>query len=402
MTHYIIVGNGIAANAAAEQIRQRDPNGHIRMFSKESIPFYYTPALPEVLAGEKDARSITIHDRKWYEDNSISLHLNTPVTEINTAVKRVVAADGSTYPYDRLLLATGSVSFVPPIAGAQNDGIFTLRTFADAEAIKRKAASSRELVLIGGGLLGLEAGNGLRKAGLKVSVVEFFPRLLPRQMDPEGASILKRQLESMGFSFYLNAKTQEIAPADGRLEVRLESGQTIPADMVLVSAGVRPDLSLAKAIGLKCDKAVKVDDTMKTSAPDIFAAGDLIEHRGIYYGIWPAAMEQGRVAGISMAGGDGRYEGTVISNTLKVVGINLIAAGDIDPDGKLESITRSDLSAGIYRKLVFKDDTIIGAILLGDIRGGEAILGAMKTKKNIAPYKKHILDDSFDYSELAR
>ncbi|MCX8043788.1 MAG: FAD-dependent oxidoreductase [Desulfobacterota bacterium] len=400
MTRYLIIGNGIAANTAAERIRTIDPSGIIHMFTKESVPFYYTPALPEVLSGEKDLQSITIHDEVWYERNNIVLHRATPILKIDPALQEVTAQDGATYVYDRLLLATGGNSFVPPIQGADRDGVFTLRTFADAKAIKERATRAKTLVLIGGGLLGLEAGNGLRKAGLSVIVVEFFPRLLPRQMDPAGASILQRQMEGMGFSFYLNARTKEIAERNGCLEVRLEDGIAIPADMVLISAGVRPDLSLPKSVGIDCDKAVKVDDAMKTNIQNIFAAGDLVEHRGIYYGIWPAAMEQGAVAGTVMAGQEAQYTGTVISNTLKVVGIQLTAAGDIDPDGTRESIVRSDPVRGIYRKLVISNNTITGAILFGDVRGSDAILQAMKNKTDISRVKSFLNDETFDFSEL--
>ena len=206
------------------------------------------------------------------------------------------------YRYDKLLLATGGISFVPPIKGADHPGVFTLRTMADADAIREKAAKSKKLALIGGGLLGLEAGNGLRKLGLEVTVIEFFPRLLPRQMDIPGAALLQKQMAEMGFRFYLGATTREIVRQDGGLSVRLESGEAVEADMILISAGTRPDLTLARSLGLEIDKGVKVDDTMKTGVDEIYAAGDLIEHRGRYYGLWPAALEQGRVAGAAMAG----------------------------------------------------------------------------------------------------
>ena len=213
---------------------------------------------------------------------------------------------GKRFPFDKLLLATGGKAFIPPMQGADSPGVFTLKTLADADRIKQAAAGAKTVVLIGGGLLGLEAGNGLRKLGLKVIVVEFFPRLLPRQMDAAGAAILARQLEDMGFTFYLGAKTQAIAPGPDGLTVNLESGEKLKGDLVLISAGVRPDLSLAQALGLEIDKAVKVDDSMKTSRDGIYAAGDLIEHRGRFYGIWPAAMEQGAVAGAAMAGHGGK------------------------------------------------------------------------------------------------
>jgi nitrite reductase (NADH) large subunit len=255
-------------------------------------------------------------------------------------------------------------------------------------------------VLIGGGLLGLEAGNGLRKLGLNVVVVEFFPRLLPRQMDVPGAALLQRRLEDMGFKFYLGAKTQEIAPGSQGLQVILEGGETIPADLVLISAGVRPEVTLAKALGLDMDKGVQVDDQMQTSLADVYAAGDLIEHRGRFYGIWPAAQEQGRVAGANMAGQRLAYEGTVPANTLKVVGIDLMAAGEIDAEGQMDAVVFTDEDKGIYRKVVLKDNAIIGTILFGDIRGSQEIQAAMKAKKDVVPMKADLARPDFDFSRL--
>lgn len=401
MTQHIIIGNGIAANTAAETIRKSDAQSAITMFTKEKVPFYYTPALPEFLSGDKDLNGITLHNEQWYNNNGIELHLNTEIQAIDPPKKSVLTKNGKTFHYDRLLLAAGGYSFIPPIKGSNNAGVFGLRTFSDAEKIRTKAAVSKDLVLIGGGLLGLEAGNGLRKAGLRVTVIEFFPRLLPRQMDAAGAAILQKQMESMGFSFRLGAKTQEIIQQNGRLCVCLEGGEKLETDMVLISAGVRPELGLAKAAGLPIDKAVKVDDHMKTDIEDIYAAGDVIEHRGMFYGIWPAAMEQGRIAGIAMTGGSETYGGTVPANTLKVVGISLTAAGDIDADGKHASIVVADEKKAIYRKLVTADNSIIGAILFGDITGSAEIMNAIKTKKDIAPFKGNLTKPGFDFSKLA-
>ncbi len=385
MTTYIIIGNGVAGNAAAENIRKYDREGIIHMFTREKVPFYYVPALPDYVAGEKEADKVIIHNSSWYGERNIELHLANEVTGIDAQQKVVTTAQGDQLYYDKLLLATGGYSFVPPIKGADLPGVMTLRTLGDAEAIRNRAREAKQVVLIGGGLLGLEAGNGLRKLGLEVTVVEFFPRLLPRQMDIPGAVMLQRRMEEMGFTFYLGAKTQEIAREGGRLQVLLESGQSLPADMVLISAGVRPELTLAKALGLQIDKGVKVDDHMRTGLPDVYAAGDLIEHRGRFYGIWPAAQEQGKAAGANMAGQPEVYEGTVPSNTLKVVGIDLLAAGDIDAEGRMEAVVFQDEAQKIYRKVVLQENVIIGAILFGDIRGGNEIQAAMKAKKMSAP-----------------
>uniref|UniRef100_A0A7C3V573 NAD(P)/FAD-dependent oxidoreductase n=1 Tax=Desulfobacca acetoxidans TaxID=60893 RepID=A0A7C3V573_9BACT len=402
MTTYLIIGNGAAGNAAAEAIRKYDQDGPIHIFSREKYPFYYVPALPEYLAGEREIHQFTLHDLDWYRKNRIDLHLETEIIRIDSEAKTTVTRAGKEYHYDKLLLATGGYSFLPPIKGADLDGVFTLRTYGDAERIRRKARESRRAVLIGGGLLGLEAGNGLRKAGLQVTVVEVFPRLLPRQMDVPGAAILQKQMEEMGFIFYLGAKTQAIIGEAGRLAVVLESGERLSADLVLVSAGVRPELTLAQALGLEIDKGVKVNDAMETSRPDIYAAGDLIEHRGKFYGIWPACLAQGAVAGAVMAGQDARYEGTVPANTLKVVGIDLMAAGDIDAESRLPSLVSKDEAQKTYRKLVIKDNAIVGTILLGDLRGSKEIQEAIRKKTDLSSLKPDLEKLGFDLSSLSR
>ncbi|MHB9074834.1 MAG: NAD(P)/FAD-dependent oxidoreductase [Desulfobaccales bacterium] len=400
MTTYLIIGNGVAGNAAAENIREFDPEGKIAMFSKEDRPFYYVPALPEYVAGDKQADKIIIHPQDWYDQHRIDLHLSTTVAKIDAAQKFVETDKGERFTFDKLLLANGGKSFIPPMKGADSLGIFTLKTLADADRIKAAAGQAKTAVLIGGGLLGLEAGNGLRKLGLKVIVVEFFPRLLPRQMDVAGASILQSQMEDMGFTFHLGAITEEIVAGPDGLLVCLKGGEKIAGGLVLISAGVRPDLSLAQALGLEVDKGVKVDDTMKTSRDEVYAAGDLIEHRGRVYGIWPAALEQGKVAGAAMAGHEAKYEGTLPSNVLKVVGIDLVAAGDIDADGKLEAIVHQDKVKKTYRKLVIQDNCLAGAILLGDIRGSGEIEVAIKEKQDISRLKSELAKPDFDFKRL--
>jgi nitrite reductase (NADH) large subunit len=370
------------------------------MFSKEKFYFYYTPALPEYLAGEKQVRDFTIHDAKWYEKNQIDLFLDTEVIQIDAVQNVAVTQKGSKFQFDKLLLACGGRSFVPPIPGSSSKGVFTLRTVDDANALIQKARESKKAVVIGGGLLGLEAGNGLRKAGLEVSVVEFFPRLLPRQTDVPGAAILQRQMEEMGFRFYLGAKTKEIIPEITGLRVFLEGGQELPTDMVLISAGVRPETTLAQGLGLPIDKGVKVDDHMYTGLRGIYAAGDLIEHRSRFYGIWPASMEQGRVAGANMAGQERTYPGTVPTNSLKVVGIDLLSAGEIDPEGKLEAVVVKNEARRIYRKLVLKENLLVGALLLGDIRGKDEIQEAIQNKKDVSSFKDDLADENFAFPRL--
>lgn len=400
MATYLIIGNGVAGNAAAESIRRIDPLGDILIFSKEKYFFYYTPALPEYICGQKQVKDFTIHNEQWYEKNRIDLHLETEVMEVDASQKKVTTPNGKKYRYDKLLLACGGNSFVPPISGSHSPGVSTLRTIGDADRIRQRAQRARKAVVIGGGLLGLEAGNGLRRLGLEVSVVEFFPRLLPRQTDNAGSAILQRQLEKRGFRFYLGAKTQEIIPAKEGFWVGLEGGERLYAEMVLISAGVRPETSLNKFLNLPIDKGVKVDDWMQTGPEGIYAAGDLVEHKGRYYGIWPAAMEQGRIAGANMAGQEMKYQGTVPSNTLKVPELDLLATGEIDPEEKKEAIVLKDEAKGAYRKIVLENDMIIGAILMGDLRGSDEIQKAIKSQKKITAFKRNLANETFDFANL--
>jgi len=390
MTHYLIVGNGVAGTTAAENIRKEDKEGTITIATDESVPFYWRIQLNEHIAGELSEEKLYARKKEWYKDQGIDLRLNTPIQGGDGKEKIVITEDNQKIHYDRLLVATGSHSFVPPIKGADRKGVFTLRSFRDARDIMAWANNVREVVMIGGGLLGLEAGNALRKLGKKVMVVEFFPRLLPRQLDVPGAKRLQSTMEGMGFSFRLGAKTQEIA-GNGRIDgVLLEGGETLPCRMVIISAGVRPNLELAKALGLEHDKGIKVDERMRTNQPDVFAAGDVAEFKGIPYGIWPAAMEQGQVAGRNMAGKEAVYKGTVMANTLKVVGIDLASAGEIDAENQLESKTVTNEKT--YKKVVLKDDIIVGCIMLGDTKGFTKITRMMAEKQNVATLKETLLD----------
>ena len=317
---YVIVGNGVAGTTAAAAIHKNDPTGEIRMITEEAYPFYSRIRLMEYISGDVDLPKLQIKNQAWYEENKIQLVLNSRVADIDPVGREIVTQSGQKFPYDKLLLATGAVSFLPPIKGADKKGVFTLRNIQDAEAIKKYAQGKSKALLIGGGLLGLEVGNSLRKAGLIVSVAEFFPRLLPRQTDPACAELLKGRLEQMGFVFYLGVVSKEIMGGESAQGLVLEDGRQIPTDLVIVSAGVRPNMALAQKLGIKMGKGIPVTDRMETEIPGIFAAGDAIEHRGIVYGIWSAAEQQGEVAGTVMAGGSLVYNGTDFLQPVKSSG----------------------------------------------------------------------------------
>jgi len=399
MMNYLIVGNGVAGTTAAENIRKHDREGNITIITEEDLPFYYRIRLNELLSGDIDEQSLIGKKGQWYKDNDIELKLKTRISGAETKQKVLIGAQNSErFSYDCLLIATGSHSFIPPIKGSDKSGVFALRSVQDARNISAYAKKVDEVVIIGGGLLGLEAGNALRKIVKKVMVVEFFPRLLPRQLDVDGAKRLQGIMEEMGFLFRLGAKTQEISGKENVNGVILEGGETISAGAVIISAGVRPNMELAGPLGLEHDKGIKVDEHLKTNQPGIFAAGDVAEFNGIPYGIWPAAMEQGKIAGINMAGGEAVYQGTTMANTLKVVGIDLASAGNIDAEGELES--RVVTNEKVYKKIIIKNNQIAGCIMLGDTKGFDRITKAMSKKTDISRLQDDILGEGFDFSTL--
>ena len=397
MTQYLIIGNGVAGTTAAENIRLKDKEGKITIVTDEDLPFYSRIRLNEYIAGDITEDELVIRKDQWYRERNINLLLETRVVEADPGNKTVSSEDGKEFPYDKLLLATGSHSFIPPIKGAEMGGVFALRNIADARKIIAAADGGESIVIIGGGLLGLETGNGFVKRGKSVAVVEFFPRLLPRQLDTPGAKKLQNIMEGMGFSFRLGAKTQEITGGDRVEGVALEGGEQLKADLVVISAGVRPNMKLAELMGLECDKGIIADNYLSAGG-DIYVAGDAAQFGPMPYGIWPAASEQGKIAGLNMAGEKTEYNGTPMANTLKIVGIDLASAGEIDEENEHESIV---VDEGItYKKLVIEDNKIIGAIMLGKKEGFNKITSAMKEKKDISKYKKEILSPGFDFKKL--
>jgi nitrite reductase (NADH) large subunit len=394
MPNYVIIGNGVAGTTAAENIRTTDKEGNITIVTDEDLPFYYRIRLNEYVSGNITEQDLIAKGDQWYRDQNIDLRLMTRIVKADLREKVIITDNNERLSYDRLLIAAGSHSFIPPIKGSEKRGVFALRTIKDARKISAYAEETEGIVLIGGGLLGLEAGNALRKLRKKVTVVEFFPRLLPRQLDVDGAERLQKIMEGMGFSFRLGAKTQEITGNDHLNGVVLEGGETLPAEMVIISAGVRPNMELAESLGLDHDKGIKVDEHLQTNQPDIFAAGDVAEFKGMPYGIWPAAMDQGKIAGFNMAGGNKVYEGTTMANTLKVVGIDLASAGNIDAENEFESRIVKDEK--VYKKIVIENNRIIGCIMLGETKGFNKITKAISEGVDVSKIMDQILSMGFN------
>ncbi|MFC1837495.1 NAD(P)/FAD-dependent oxidoreductase [Thermodesulfobacteriota bacterium] len=381
MERYLIIGNGIAGTTAAENIRKNDPAGEITIVTEEALPFYYRIRLPDFLCGDVDETGLVAKNEEWYRENNISLRLSTKITAGSLEDKILRSAAGEEIGFDRLILATGSTPNIPAISGAEKKGVFVLHCIQDAKNIIDHAGSCKKVILIGGGLLGLEAANGLKKLGLEITVIEFFPRLLPRQLDSEGSRRLQAILEGRGFAFRLDATTQSINGEEEIAGVTLEDGESVAGDMVIFSAGVNPNLDLAIHLGLDCNRGVLVNERMQTSHPEIFAAGDMIEFEGKTFGIWPAAMAQGEIAGKNISGTDAAYRGTILSNILKVADIDLASAGDIDADNKHES--KIVASGTVYKKAVIDKNRVIGCIMLGDRKNFNRINKAITAGEDI-------------------
>ena len=400
----VIVGNGVAGITAARNIKDQNSDALVSVYTNENHQYYPRPRLYQVLSGEAKPQELYLFSEEWYKKRGINVQLNTKASSIDIARKELLLENGTKVKYNKLLLANGGHSFVPPIKGAEKTGLFTLRTMRDALNIKEYTRKTKKVIVIGGGLLGLEIAYSLKKLSQQVVVVELFPRLLPRQLDLDGATILKNRIESYGINFVLGAKTVEILGKQTVSGILLDSGETISGDLILISAGIRSNTGLAQEAGIKLNRGIIVDGHMRTSANDVYAAGDVAEFNGRVYGIIPAALEQAKVAAANMLGNEQSvYTGTIPSNTLKIVDIDLTSMGIVNPEEpkKYEEIKKTDNKKGVYKKLVLDKGKIVGAILLGDTKGIISIKKLMTQKTDITKYKNSILNDNFDYKKIS-
>lgn len=383
---YLIVGNGVAGTEAALAIRKNDSDGEITIISQSAHLFYYRPRLIDYMAGEVSLDKFTIYKSQFYARMSIKNVLGTQIVKIVPHENSVISKDGNRYGYDKLLLATGADCFVPPIDGVNKKGVFSLRGVEDADSIRGYCQDITDVVIIGGGLLGLETANSLRKLGKKVTVIEVFDRLLPKQLDYEGADLLKNLLEEKGLSFVFPDMVVAVQGENKVENVVLKSGNQLRAGAVVICAGIRGRDKLAREANIEVEKGIVVNDTMQTSKEDIYCAGDPTEHDGKLYGLWPPAKEQGRIAGLNMAGISTEYKGTVCSSTLKVTGIDLYSAGDFNSqDG--EVLLSKDRNS--YRKFVLKNNQSIGAIVVGDQEAISVVSNVFEGNTSPEEFKKH-------------
>lgn len=378
---YIIVGNGVAGMAAAEAIRERDAAGQVHIYTEENYYHYSRPRVIEYLGGSATSEKIVIRGPEYYKKLDIQLFRGTIVESIDPEARTVTTRAGAD-SYDKLVLASGATSFLPPVEGCRSDCVFTLRTIADADRILARCAPGKRALVIGGGLLGIETATSLAKRGLSVSVVEVFDRLLPRQLDADGAALLRAMLEKQGLSFLLPKKTAAIRREGEGAEVLFDDGSSVGADLVIFSAGVRSDTRLAAAAGIACDRGILVDGHMETSAPGVYAAGDAAQFNGVVYGLWMPSKEQGSFAGRNAAGEPALYSGSQVSAKLKVSGIDLASLGAIgEGPGVAVSTRRGENS---FRRLFLSGGKLVGAILIGDTSPFAALQKLIKTGEPVA------------------
>src|SRR5262252_5540649 len=368
MKQLVVVGNGMAGVACVEQILKLRHDFEITIFGDETHVNYNRIMLSMVLAGEKTADDIIINDRNWYQSNGIRARLGIRITGINRSEQVVVDEDGGETRYDNLILATGSNAFIPPIPGADKGNVHVFRTLDDTRALLEKARRGLKTVVIGGGLLGLEAARGLQLRGCDVTVVHLMDTLMERQLDSTGGTYLQRKIEGLGIRVMLPKQTAAIC-GNGHVEgLRFATGEELEADLVVVAAGIKPNIDLARGAGLQVRRGIVVDDHMRTSDADIFAVGECTEHRGQTFGLVAPLYDQGRVLAAAITGDNGPvFEGATPAAKLKIMGVDIFSAGSTEEsEPGVEVIRFEDPSAGIYKKLLLKESRLHGLILVGD------------------------------------
>ncbi|WP_298602573.1 nitrite reductase large subunit NirB [uncultured Limnohabitans sp.] len=403
----VMVGNGMAGVRAIEELLKLAPDLYdITVFGAEPHPNYNRILLSPVLAGEQTLEEIVLNDWAWYTDNNITLHAGCKVTQVDR-VKRVVIAQNAagetvSTPYDRLVIATGSNPFILPLPGKDLQGVLAYRDIADTQAMIDAAAQFKHAVVIGGGLLGLEAANGLMKRGMQVTVVHVGDWLMERQLDKVAAQMLQASLEARGMQFRMSAQTAALVGNDsGRVsQVEFKDGSHVPADLVVMAVGIRPNTALAESMGLHVNRGIVVSDTLQTvTDPRIWAVGECAAHRGIAYGLVAPLFEQGKVLANHLAEfGIGRYLGSQTSTKLKVTGIDLFSAGDFmgkasgrPEDEECEEIVMSDPAGGVYKKLVLRGDQLVGACLYGDTVDGSWYFKLLRDGRNVADIREKLM-----------
>lgn len=389
----VMIGNGMAGVRTLEELLKLTPDRYeITVFGAEPYANYNRILLSPVLAEEKTVDDIILNDDAWYAEHGITLHKGKRVVRIDRVRRCVIAQDGTECRYDRLLLATGSNPIVLPIPGAQLDGVITFRDLDDVQRMLAAARRSRHAVVIGGGLLGLEAAHGLFKQGMDVTVVHLLDSLMERQLDKPAAALLKRTLEQRGLKFLLEHQSAAILGEKHVRALRFTNGSEIPADLVVMAVGIRANVQLAKESGIYCERGVVVNDTLQTYDPRIYAVGECVQHRGHTYGLVAPLFEQAKICANHLARlGTSRYAGSITSTQLKVTGIDVFSAGEFLDGDTAESLVFQDAARGIYKKLVVKNNRITGGVLIGDTVDGAWYFQLIREDTDVSHLRENLL-----------
>jgi len=389
----ILVGNGMAGMRALEELLKISPDAYdITVFGAEPYGNYNRIMLSPMLTGETTLEEIILNPLEWYSENNITLHINKKVVKIDRKNRVVTTSDGMETSYDRLLLATGSNPFILPVPGHDLDGVIGFRDVSDVEEMLYAAEQYKHAVVIGGGLLGLEAANGLLKNGMKVRVVHLGETLMDRQLDEESGTMLREELEASGVEFLMGASTKELIGDERVKGVIFEDGREIFADLVVMAVGIKPDIELAQSAGIYCERGIVVNDTMQTYDPRVYAVGECVQHRDQTYGLVAPLFEMAKVCANHLAQlGYGRYMGSVTSTKLKVTGIDLFSAGDFYGDEDCERIIYRDPAKGIYKKVVLKDNRIQGAVLYGNTMDGPWYFQMMREGTDVSSMRDSLM-----------
>ncbi len=390
--HLIVIGNGMAGCRAIEELLARDPARYrVTIFGAEPRVNYNRIMLSPVLAGEKCFDDIVINDADWYASNGIALIAGDPVIAIDRHAKTVTTRGGTTERYDRLLIATGSDPFIIPVPGKDLPGVIAFRDMDDVDTMLAAADAGGDAVVIGGGLLGLEAAHGLTLRGMKVTVIHLMPTLMERQLDEAAGWLLKQALEGRGQTILTGADTAEII-GDGKVEgVRLKDGTLIPASLVVMAVGIRPSTALARDAGLAVGRGIQVDDHMVTSDPAVLAVGECVEHDGQVYGLVAPLWDMCRSLADGLVEQPSGYRGSVTSTKLKVSGIDVFSAGDFSGGDGCEDIVLRDASRGVYKRVIVRDDRIVGAVLYGDTADGGWYFDLLKRQENVSELRDMLI-----------
>ena len=389
----VVIGNGVAAMRTVEELLELAPQAYdIVVFGAEDHHPYNRVLLSSLLSGEKRGEEIVTHASQWFDEHGITLHCGDPIVRIDRARRCVHSSQGLEVGYDRLLIATGSDPVVLPLPGKHLPGVMTFRDLEDVDAMLAAAKTHRSAVVIGGGLLGVEAASGLARRGMAVTIVDIATHLMNRQLDAHAAGLLREQLEVRGLKVCLSVQTEAILGDDRVSGVLLRDGRQLPADLVVMATGIRPNISLAAACNLRCDRGILVDDTLQTYDPAIYAVGECVQHRDTTFGLVVPLCAQARVCAAYLAErGVRRYRASPCSTQLKVSGIDVFSAGDYAEGRGRESLVLRDPKRGIYKRLVLEGDKICGAVLYGDIRDGSWYFEMINERRDIGAVRAQLL-----------